>query len=179
MFESDIEKVLLTANDIQKRTEEMGAAITRDYSGKEIVLAGILNGAVNFFAALACAIQLPVYYDFMQVSSYGQSATSSGNIKVKKDLNRDIAGQEVILVEDIVDTGYTLTHVKKMLGERKPASIRIASLLDKKVCRKVPLDVDYVGFTVADEFLVGHGLDYAQKYRNLPYIGILKREIYA
>ncbi|MDR2007281.1 MAG: hypoxanthine phosphoribosyltransferase [Acidaminococcales bacterium] len=177
-FEQDIERVFAEAGAIKERVAELGDKITRDYAGREITMIGLLTGAVTFMADLARQIRLPVYYEFMSVSSYGQSSVSSGQITVKKDVGRDVAGRHIILVDDIADTGLTLNYTATKLAGRKPASLKICAFLDKPARRETALSVDYTGFTAPDEFLVGYGLDYAQKYRNLPYVGILKKSVY-
>ena len=178
MFEQDIEKILFHENEIKKRVEEIGQQITHDYAGQEVTLICLLNGAVTFMADLARLIELSVYYEFMSVSSYDKQAVSSGNVRIIKDVTRDIRGKNIIIVEDIVDTGLTLDYIYRILNERGPRNIKICSFLDKKNARKININVDYVGFTVPEEFIVGYGLDYAQKYRNLPYVGVLKKTIY-
>ena len=178
MFEKDIERVLISAADIATRVRELGAALTEDYAGRELLLIGLLKGSAVFLTDLGRQVSLPVYYDFMSVSSYGQGAVSSGEVIIKKDLSQTIEGCHVLVVEDIVDTGYTLAHVLELLAQRKPASLKVCALLDKPSCRKITVGLDYIGFSVPDEFLVGYGLDYAQRYRNLPYVGVLKPEVY-
>lgn len=179
MFEHDIERILFDESQIKKRVQELGAQITNDYAGKEVTLICLLTGAVPFMADLARAIYLPVTYEFMSVSSYGKQAVSSGNVRIIKDVTSDILGKNVIIVEDIVDTGLTLDYIYRILSERNPANVKICSFLDKRESRKIPVNVDYIGFSVPDEFIVGYGLDYAQKYRNLPYVGVLKKDIYS
>ena len=178
MFEQDIARVLISVSDIASKVREMGAALTKDYAGRELVLVGLLNGAAVFLTDLGRQINLPVYYEFMAVSSYGQGAVSSGDVVINKDLSKAVAGRHLLLVEDIVDTGHTVAHVLGLLTQRGPASLKVCAFLDKPSRRQVAVEVDYVGFTVPDEFLVGYGLDYAQKYRNLPYVGVLKPEVY-
>lgn len=168
-----IERVMFTREQIEEKVKEMGAAITRDYRGKEPYMVCILKGSLVFFSDLIRAVDLPVRVDTMEVSSYGDSTISSGNVRVKKDLAEDIAGHDVILVEDIIDSGHTLGGLTKMLRERKPASLRVATFLDKPSRRKIAFEGDYVGYEIPDEFVIGYGLDYAQKYRNLPYVGVL------
>lgn len=175
----DIEKVLLTKEEILREVEQLGEKITSDYQGKEnILLVGVLKGAFIFLADLMRNIKLPVQVDFMAVSSYGASTESSGVVRILKDLDQDIEGKNLIIVEDIIDSGLTLSYMCKILKSRKPASLKICSLLDKPSRRKVDLKVDYLGFQIPDEFVVGYGLDYSEKYRNLPCIGVLKPEIY-
>ena len=174
----DIEKVLLTEEDIQKKVKEIGEKITHDYEGKNLMLVSVLKGSVAFMADLMRAIDLPLKIDFMSVSSYGSGTTSSGVVKINKDLDIDLHGVDLLIVEDILDSGKTLHYITKMLSDRGTASIRIACLLDKPERRVVPLSADYTCFDIPDKFVVGYGLDYDQKYRNLPYIGVLKPEVY-
>lgn len=175
----DIEKILLTKEDIARKVKQLGEEITLDYQGKEnILLVGVLKGAFIFLADLMRNIKLPVQVDFMAVSSYGASTESSGVVRILKDLDQDIEGKNLIIVEDIIDSGLTLSYMCKILESRKPVSLKICSLLDKPSRRKVDLKVDYLGFQIPDEFVVGYGLDYSEKYRNLPCIGVLKPEIY-
>lgn len=174
----DLAYVLLEEEAIQKRVEEMGRQITRDYEGKELVLVGILKGAVVFFSDLIRHVELPMSMDFMAISSYGNATKSAGVVRILKDLDKDIVGKHIIIVEDIVDSGLTLSFLKDNLVSRGAASLRICALLDKPERRKVDIKADYQGFTIPDAFVVGYGLDYAERYRNLPYIGVLKPEIY-
>lgn len=174
----DIEKVLLTEEDIQKKVKEIGEKITHDYEGKNLMLVSVLKGSVAFMADLMRTIDLPLKIDFMSVSSYGSGTSSSGVVKINKDLDIDLHGVDLLIVEDILDSGKTLHYITKMLSDRGTASIRIACLLDKPERRVVPLSADYTCFDIPDKFVVGYGLDYDQKYRNLPYIGVLKPEVY-
>ena len=175
----DLERILVTKEEIATKVKELGKRITDDYSGKEPVLVCILKGAALFFSDLIREIDLPLTTDFMAISSYGSATKTSGVVRVLKDLDRDILGKDVIIVEDIVDTGVTLNYLRSMLVHRGAASIRIAALLDKTARRIVPdLQVDYVCFDIPDAFVVGYGLDYDQKYRNLPDIGVLSPKIY-
>ncbi len=175
----DLEKVLVTKEEISLKVKELGQKITADYAGKEPVLICILKGAVVFFSDLMREIDLPVTADFMAISSYGSATKTSGVVRVLKDLDHDILGKDVILVEDIVDTGITLSYLRSMLLHRGAASIRIAALLDKAARRTVKdLQVDYVCFDIPDAFVVGYGLDFDQRYRNLPDIGVLAPRIY-
>lgn len=176
---NDVLKVLLTEEELKAKCAEMGAQITKDYQGKNLLLVTVLKGAVVYLADLMRHIDLPCAIDFMVVSSYGSGTETSGVVKIVKDLDQDLAGKDILIVEDILDTGVTLHYLKGLLQSRNPASIRIATLLDKPERRKVDLQSDYAGFQVPDEFVVGYGLDYAEKYRNLPYIGILKPEVYS
>lgn len=174
----DLAYVLLEEEAIQKRVKELGRQITRDYEGKELVLVGILKGAVVFFSDLIRHVELPMSMDFMAISSYGNATKSAGVVRILKDLDKDIVGKHIIIVEDIVDSGLTLSFLKDNLVSRGAASLRICALLDKPERRKVDIKADYQGFTIPDAFVVGYGLDYAERYRNLPYIGVLKPEIY-
>ena len=174
----DLAYILLEEEAIQKRVEELGRQITRDYEGKELVLVGILKGAVVFFSDLIRHVELPMSMDFMAISSYGNATKSAGVVRILKDLDKDIVGKHIIIVEDIVDSGLTLSFLKDNLVSRGAASLRICALLDKPERRKVDIKADYQGFTIPDAFVVGYGLDYAERYRNLPYIGVLKPEIY-
>lgn len=175
----DLSKILVRREEIAAKVREMGETITKDYSGKKPVMVCILKGASMFFSDLCREIDLPLTMDFMAISSYGSATKTSGVVRVLKDLDRDILGKDVILVEDIVDTGVTLSYLMKMLEQRGAASIRICALLDKPARRTVPdLKVDYCCFNIPDEFVVGYGLDYDQVYRNLPDIGVLAPKIY-
>lgn len=163
---------LISEEKVNARIAEMGARISKDYAGKDVHLIAILKGSVFFACELAKRITVPVTIDFMSVSSYGNSRESSGIVKIAKDLDEPIQGKEVLVVEDIIDSGKTLNHLKPMLMARKPASLNLCTLLNKPERREVEVDVKYIGFDVPDEFVVGYGLDYAQKYRNLPFIGV-------
>ena len=176
---NDIQEILLTEEMLKNKVAELGAQITRDYADKEIFAIGILRGAVVFMADLIRAIERPVQIDFMAVSSYGMQADSSGIVRILKDLDSSITGKHVLIIEDIIDSGQTLSYLIKNLSERKPASIQLCTLMNKPERRKVDLPVKYVGFEIPNEFVVGYGLDYAEKYRALPYIGILKPEVYS
>ena len=175
----DIQSILLTEEEIHRRVHEMGAEITRDYAGKEPLFVGVLKGCFVFMADLLRQVELPCSMDFMAVSSYGNATSTTGAVKINKDLSKDIQGLDVIIVEDILDSGVTLGYLSKFLMNRKPASITIATLLDKPSRRRSDVQAKYAGFQVPDAFVVGYGLDYAEKYRNLPYIGILKPEVYS
>lgn len=174
----DIAKVLLDAGTIQARVRELGQQLSRDYEGKNPVLICILKGAAIFMADLVRHISIPARMDFMAISSYGGGVRTSGVVRILKDLDSSIEGQHVVIVEDIVDSGLTLTYLLDNLQSRHPASLRTCVLLDKPGQRRVPLKTDYVGFEIPDEFVVGYGLDYAENYRHLPYIGVLKAEVY-
>ncbi len=165
--------VMLSAEVIQKRVEEMGAQITQDLKGKPLTVIGVLRGSFVFMADLVRAIDLPMTCDFLGLSSYGSSTKSSGVVRITKDLGDPVEDRHVLVVEDIVDTGLTLAYLLESLETRKPASVQIASLLSKPARRQVEVDVDYLGFTIEDRFVVGYGLDYAGEYRNLPYIGTM------
>jgi hypoxanthine phosphoribosyltransferase len=177
----DIERVILTDEELHTRVRELASAIERDYSAtdKPLLLVAVLRGAVLFVADLARAITMPVEIDFMAVSSYGSSTKSSGVVRILKDLDEDIEGRDVLVVEDILDTGLTLKYLLRNLASRKPRTLEVMTLLYKEGKQRVPIDCKYVGFPIPDEFVVGYGLDYAERYRNLPYIGVLRPEIYA
>jgi len=166
-------KPLITAEEIAEKLAEMGRQITEDYRGKDLLLVGVLRGAFMVMADLARHIDLPCEFVFMAVSSYGASTQTSGVVRILKDLDEEIAGRDVLVVEDIIDSGLTLNYLMKSLQVRKPASLEIASLLLKQGIQRVPIDVKYVGFNIGPEFVVGYGLDYAGKYRNLPYVGVM------
>ncbi|MHB8918309.1 MAG: hypoxanthine phosphoribosyltransferase [Desulfocucumaceae bacterium] len=174
----DLQEILLTEQQIAQKVQELGERISEDYRGNDILMVGVLKGAVIFMADLVRRITVPVSIDFMAVSSYGKASESSGVVRIMKDLDRNIAGRHVILVEDIVDTGLTLKYMLENLSTRKPASLKICSLLDKPSRRKADVTTDYNGFVIPDKFVVGYGMDYAEKYRNLRDIGVLKPEVY-
>jgi hypoxanthine phosphoribosyltransferase len=174
----DVKEILLTADRIAARVGEMATQIAADYRRREPVLVGVLDGAIVFLSDLMRALPIPLRVDFVKWSSYGDGATSSGEVQLLKDLSFSVEGRDVLVVEDIVDTGLTLRYLMENLQTRAVASLAVAALLDKPSRRKVPVKLDYVGFQVPDEFLVGYGLDYAQHYRNLPYIAALKPEVY-
>lgn len=174
----DLSRVLVSREEIAEAVSALGRKITEDYQGKELMLVGILKGAVVFFSDLVREIDLPLKMEFMAVSSYGASTKTTGVVNLVKDITVDITGMHVLIVEDIVDSGMTLSYLKKYLSTRGAASIRIATLLDKPERRRVDLKADYFCFTIPDEFVVGYGLDYAEKYRNLPDIGVLDPRIY-
>lgn len=175
---NDIERVLISEEDIEKKVVEIAESISEEYKGKEVILIGILKGSVMFMSDLMKKITIPCKMDFMAVSSYGEASESSGVVRILKDLDFEIRDKHIILVEDIIDSGITLTYLLKYLNARKPASLEIACLLNKKDRRKVEVNAKYIGYDVPDYFLVGYGLDFAEKYRNLPYVGILKEEVY-
>lgn len=170
----DLSEVLLNAEELQAKIKELGTAISRDYAGKDLLLVGVLKGAVVFLSDLLRAIDIPAAIDFMAVSSYGAATKSSGIVRILKDLDDSIEGRHVLVVEDIVDSGLTLHYMLENLASRRPASIKVCALLDKPERRQVEVHVDYLGFRIPDRFVVGYGLDYAEKYRNLPYIGVLR-----
>lgn len=167
--------VLISSSEVETRINEMAAAIDKVYAGKTIHLVGILKGSVFFMCELAKRIKSPVTMDFMSVSSYGDGTKSSGIVKLNKDLDESIEGREVIVVEDILDSGRTLSYLVKLLGERNPASLKVVTLLDKPDRRVIPVELYMTGFEIPDRFVVGYGLDCAQKYRNLPYIGVIQQ----
>ncbi len=171
---SDVVKVLIPEETVDAKIKEIGEQISKDYAGKEVHLICILKGGVFFACELAKRITIPVSLDFMQVSSYGNTTKSSGIVRIKKDLDDSMENKEVIIVEDIIDSGQTLHYLIPVLKQRKPASIRLCALLNKPDRREVEVPIDYLGFDIPDEFVVGYGLDYAQKYRNLPFIGIIE-----
>lgn len=168
--------ILISEEEIKKRVKELAKEITKNYKGKDLCLICVLKGAIMFMVDLAKEIDLLLEMDFMAVSSYGNEKTSSGVVKIIKDLDEPIEGKHVLIVEDIIDSGRTLSYLVKILKDRKPASIRICTLLDKPEKRLTDVKVDYVGFTIEDKFVLGHGLDYMQKYRNIPYIAVMKDE---
>ena len=174
-----IESVLLSEEQIRDRIRELGEQIAQDYAGKDVVLIGVLKGVALFFGDMMRAIDLPLEIDFMAVSSYGASTRSSGVVRILKDLDESITGRHVLILEDIIDTGLTLSYLIRTLMERRPASLEICTMLDKPARRLVEVPVKYVGFTIPDQFVVGYGLDYDQKFRNLPFVGILKPEVYS
>lgn len=174
----DIEEVLVTEEQLRTRTTELAREIAQDYASRTPVLIGILKGAVVFLVDLARELDMPVEIDFMAISSYGNSTESSGVVRILKDLDEPIEGRDVLIVEDIIDSGLTLQYLLEILRRRNPASIRVCALLDKEKPRPKVLDPQYTGFRIPNRFVVGYGLDYAQRYRNLPYIGVLKPAVY-
>ncbi len=179
MIENDFEKILFSSDKIKNRISELGEKITEDYKGKNLVVIGILKGAFIFMADLVRSIRIPVTLDFFSVSSYGMQSQSSGVVKIKKDIDIDLTDKDVIIVEDIVDTGLTLNYIKKYMKSHNPKSVKICTFLDKPKAHKTEIKIDYLGFQIENHFVVGYGLDFAEKYRNLPYIAILKKEIYS
>ena len=179
-LEKDLAKILITREQLQERITELGAAISRDYAGKDLLLLCILKGGVLFLSDLVRAIHIPHAIDFMAISSYGGARTeSSGVVRIIMDLNANITNRHVLIVEDIIDTGRTLTYITELLKTRNPTSVKICTLLNKPSRREVDVPLDYIGFDIPNEFVVGYGLDYNEIYRNLPFIGVLKVELYA
>jgi hypoxanthine phosphoribosyltransferase len=178
MSSKDIEKILIRKSDVKKRIKELAKKISEDYKGKNLLVLCILKGASVFFADLIRELQVEVTFEFIGLSSYRNSSESSGKVSLIKDMTSSVEGKDILVVEDIIDTGLTLTYLKELLKERGAASVKICALLDKKSKRKIPLQGDYIGFEVPDEFIVGYGLDYAEKYRNLSDVCVLKKEVY-
>jgi len=178
MIKDDVKEVLFSKQDLADKCRELGEQISEDYEGKDLVLVGILKGSVVFMTDLMKEITIPCSIEFMEVSSYGSGSTSSGVVKINKDLGMDITGKHILIVEDIIDTGLTLSYLVDYLKTRKADGIDIVCLLNKKERRVRNIPVKYVGFEVPDEFIIGYGIDYAEKYRNLPFVGTLKDEIY-
>lgn len=178
MYEDILEKVLFSKEQLAKRIKELAEQLDKDYAGKTPLMVAILKGSVMFFTDLIREMTLPLEIDFMSISSYGSGVKSSGEVKMIKDLDNKIEGKDVIIVEDIVDSGYTMKYLTHLLAARNPSSIKICALLDKPSRRETDVAVDYKGFEVGNEFVVGYGLDYAARYRNIPFIGILKRSVY-
>jgi hypoxanthine phosphoribosyltransferase len=174
----DIERVILTEDEVRERVAEMGAEISGDYDGEGVLLVAVLRGAALFVADLARQMTCPLEMDFMAVSSYGSSTKSSGVVRIIKDLDEGIEGRNVLVIEDIIDTGLTLKYLLKNLASRKPKSLELCTLLEKSGKQQVPIHCKYVGFEIPDQFVVGYGLDYVEQYRNLPYIGVLKPRVY-
>lgn len=174
----DLERIMITEEQIAGRVREVAAQLDKLYEGRRPVVVCILKGSVMFFSDLIRHMETPLELDFMAVSSYGCGTTSTGCLQVKKDLTTDIAGRDVLIVEDIIDSGNTLYNLKKLLNSRSPSSVNIVTLLDKPQRREVPMEPEYTCFVIEDEFVVGYGMDYAEEYRNLPYIGVLKRYVY-
>ena len=176
---NDVESTLLSEEKLNQIVSDLGARISKDYEGKNLLMVSILKGSVVFMADLMRAITIPCSIDFMSVSSYGSSTSSSGNVRIIKDLDINLEGYDLLLVEDILDSGLTLSYVRDMLNTRNPASIRICTLLDKPARRKADIYADYAGAEIPDAFVIGYGLDYDEKYRNLPFVGILSPKVYA
>ena len=179
MLEQDIKKILISHDEIVAAARELGQKLTEDYQGKNPILVGILKGSVPFMAELIKHIDMHIELDFMLVSSYHGGTSSSGVINIIKDIDQDIKDRDILFVEDIIDTGKTLKSLKELFEGRQPASVKIATLLDKPEGRLVEIEADYTCFTIPNEFVVGYGLDYDENYRNLPYIGVLKEEVYS
>ena len=175
----EIESVLMSEQAIADRVRELAAQVDADYAGREILLVGVLKGAVMFMADLARALETPVSMEFMAVSSYGSSTSSSGVVRILKDLDREIADKHVLVVEDIIDSGLTLSWLLRNMRSRGPASVEVVALMRKPDAAKIDVPVKYVGFDIANEFVVGYGLDYAERYRDLPFVGLLKPEVYS
>lgn len=179
-MDQDIDHILVSEEQLQNKVAELGTQISRDYEGRDLLMVSILKGSVVFMADLMRAVKIPCGIDFMVVSSYGGANTmSTGLVKIVKDLDADLTGKDVLIVEDILDTGITLSHLLPVLRMRNPRSVRLCTILSKPSRRKAEIEPDYLGFEVPDEFVVGYGLDYDEKYRNLPYVGVLKPEVYS
>ena len=178
-MENDVSEVLITGEEIAEKTAELARQITADYKDKDPLLICILKGGLMFLADLTRQIRLPLEIDFMAVSSYGSSTSSSGVVRILKDLEEDIEGRNVLVVEDILDTGLTLKYLLRNLATRTPRSLEVVTLLSKEGKQRVPISCKYVGFDIPDEFVVGYGLDYGERYRNLPYVGVLRQQVYA
>jgi len=178
MYEKDLEKILVSEEEIAERVGALAAEMDAYYKGEEVVLVCILKGAVTFFSDLVRLVSFPVQFDFMCVSSYGSGTVSSGKVQIKKDLSVDISGKNVLLVEDILDTGNTMAALIELLKERNPKDIKLCALLNKAERREQPIEADFSGFDIPDEFVVGYGLDYDERYRQLPFVGVLKHEVY-
>lgn len=175
---NDLERILITEEQLKRRVSELGKQLAEDYADKKPLMLCILKGSSVFYTDLIRAMNIPLECDFIAVSSYGNKTKSSGEVRMIKDLDKSIEGKHVVIVEDIVDSGYTISYLKKILASRAPASVKICSLLDKKERREVNVTPDYTGFEIADYFVVGYGLDYNEFYRNLPEIGVLKESVY-
>ena len=175
----DVARVLISTEELQRRVHELADQISADYQGKNPLLVCVLKGGYVFLADLTRAMTINHSIDFIAISSYGSSTESTGVVRILKDLDRDISGKHVLLVEDIIDTGHTIAYILENLRTRQPASLRVCTLLSKTSRREIPLPVDYIGFEIPNEFVIGYGLDYAEKYRNLSFIGVLKPEVYS
>ena len=178
MYNEVLEKTLISEEQLKTRISELAKQIEKDYEGKSPVIVGVLKGSVMFYTDLVRQIDLPLTVDFMSISSYGAGVNSTGEVKIIKDIDGKIGGKDVIIVEDIVDSGYSMNCLLKLFATRSPKSVRVCALLDKPSRRQIPVPIDYTGFQVANEFVVGYGLDYAGLYRNIPFIGVLKKEVY-
>ena len=174
----DIERILLTKEQIAEKVRELGRKITKDYQGKNLLLVSVLKGSVVFIADIMREINLPYVIDLMAVSSYGDQTKSSGVVKINLDLKKDVEGKDILIIEDIIDSGLTLSYIRELLLGRGPRSLEICSIFNKPDCNKIDLCPKYLGFDLPAEFVVGYGLDYAERYRGLPYLGVLKREVY-
>ena len=178
MYNEVLEKTLISEEQLKTRISELAKQIEKDYEGKSPVIVGVLKGSVMFYTDLVRQIDLPLTVDFMSISSYGAGVNSTGEVKIIKDIDGKIGGKDVIIVEDIVDSGYSMNCLLKLFATRSPKSVRVCALLDTPSRREIPVPIDYTGFQVANEFVVGYGLDYAGLYRNIPFIGVLKKEVY-
>ncbi len=178
-MQNDVDEVMITDDQIREKTAELGRKLTEDYRGKNPLLICVLKGGLMFLADLMREIDIPVEIDFMAVSSYGDTTESSGVVRILMDLDRNIEGRHVLIVEDIIDTGRTLTYIIENLRTRDPASIKVCTLLNKPARRVLDIPIDYVGFEIPDRFVIGYGLDYGEIYRNLPFVGVLKPELYS
>ena len=178
MYNEVLEKTLISEEQLKTTISELAKQIEKDYEGKSPVIVGVLKGSVMFYTDLVRQIDLPLTVDFMSISSYGAGVNSTGEVKIIKDIDGKIGGKDVIIVEDIVDSGYSMNCLLKLFATRSPKSVRVCALLDKPSRREIPVPIDYTGFQVANEFVVGYGLDYAGLYRNIPFIGVLKKEVY-
>ena len=178
-LDADVERILLGGDQLRDRVEELGARITADYADRDPVFVSVLKGSIVFLADLIRATRLPVSIDLMEVSSYGTGTESSGLVRILKDLSGSIEDRHVVVVEDIIDTGLTLNYLLRYLSGKRPASLRVCALLDKPARRLVDIPIDYLGFSIPDQFVVGYGLDFGERYRNLPYVGVLRPEVYA
>ncbi|MFN8445406.1 MAG: hypoxanthine phosphoribosyltransferase [Caldilineaceae bacterium] len=174
----DIDHILISEEQIRERVKELGALISQEYSGQDLLLVSVLKGSIVFMADLVRAIEIPHEIDFMATSSYGAGTQTTGVVRILKDLNVSITGRNLVVVEDIIDSGHTLNYLLRILQERQPASLRVMTLLDKPERREINVQVDWIGFSIPNEFVVGYGLDYGELYRNLPYIGVLKEVVY-
>ena len=178
MLNEVLEKTLISEEEIKARVSELAKQIEKDYEGKAPTMIGVLKGSIMFYTDLVRQINLPLTVDFMSISSYGAGVNSTGEVKIIKDIDGKIGGKDVIIVEDIIDSGYSMNCLLKLFATRSPKSVKVCALLDKPSRREIPVQIDYTGFQVANEFVVGYGLDYDEKYRNLPFVGVLKPEVY-
>lgn len=178
MLNEVLEKTLISEEEIKARVSELAKQIEKDYEGKAPTMVGVLKGSIMFYTDLVRQINLPLTVDFMSISSYGAGVNSTGEVKIIKDIDGKIGGKDVIIVEDIIDSGYSMNCLLKLFATRSPKSVKVCALLDKPSRREIPVPIDYTGFQVANEFVVGYGLDYAGLYRNIPFIGVLKKEVY-